>query len=188
MPYTYCLLAAGTFLWCLPFVLARTRHRDPSQLDRRARWGIALQCISYSLLWQGRFWERHPQGWQFALAIAFFALACGLSWTGSRALGRHLQLDAALDPAHRLVQSGPYRFIRHPIYTSMLCVLMGTGVLIAPLYLLAPAALVFLAGAGIRMRVEDGILAARFGEQFAAYRHQVPRMLPFRGRLKPFTP
>ena len=132
MPYTYCLLAAGTFLWCLPFVLARTRHRDPSQLDRRARWGIALQCISYSLLWQGRFWERHPQGWQFALAIACFALACGLSWTGSRALGRHLQLDAALDPAHRLVQSGPYRFIRHPIYTSMLCVLMGTGVLIAP--------------------------------------------------------
>jgi len=177
--YAYCLLAAGTILWCLPFVFTHVKRNGPFQLDRRARWGIALEAVSYSLLWQGRFWDRSLEWWHFALSVLLFALACALSWTGARALGRHLRIDAAVDPTHELVRWGPYRLVRHPIYTSMLCVLLGTGVLIAPLYLLLPAVLIFLIGTEIRMRVEDRMLASRFGEQFTAYQHNVPRMLPF---------
>jgi len=61
----------------------------------------------------------------------------------------------------------------------MLCVLLGTGVLAAPYYLFLPAVLIFLIGTEIRMRVEDGMLASRFGEQFTAYQHNVPRLIPF---------
>src|ERR1022692_5031744 len=48
-----------------------------------------------------------------------------------------------------LSDRAPYRLVRHPIYTSMLCVLLGTGVLISPLYLLLPAVLIFLIGTEI---------------------------------------
>jgi protein-S-isoprenylcysteine O-methyltransferase Ste14 len=177
--YTYIILAAGTILWCAPFVFALAKRRDPFQLDRRARWGVALECVAYSVLWQGRFWERSPEWWRMAASVSLLVLGCMLSWTGARALGRHLRVDAALDPGHDLVRSGPYRVVRHPIYTSMLCVLLGTGVLISPLYLLLPAVLLFLIGTEIRMRVEDRMLASRFGDGFRDYQRNVPRLIPF---------
>ena len=108
---------------------SRTRFAGPPgpalRARRRARWGVALECVSYSLLWQGPFWVRSPEWWRLALSVSLFALACALSWTAARALGRHLRIDASVDSTHELVRSGPYRLIRHPIYTSMLCVLAG---------------------------------------------------------------
>jgi protein-S-isoprenylcysteine O-methyltransferase Ste14 len=96
-----------------------------------------------------------------------------------RALGRQWRIDAGLNPDHELVTSGPYRVVRHPIYTSMLCVLSGTGFLIAPLPILLLSTLVFIAGAEIRMRIEDKLLASRFGERFEDYRRRVPAYIPF---------
>ena len=57
-----------------------------------------------------------------------------ISWTG--ALGRQWRIDAGLSADHQLITSGPYRFVRHPIYTSMLSILLGTGFLITPWWLL----------------------------------------------------
>jgi protein-S-isoprenylcysteine O-methyltransferase Ste14 len=166
----YGIVAVGTVLWCLPFLLVRSKSRGSLTQDRRARWGIALKCAAYTLLWQGRFWERTPALRQTLVAAILFAVACALSWSAAFALGRQLRLDAALSADHELVRSGPYRLVRHPIYTSMLGVLVGTGVLIAPWYLLAPAIVLFLIGAAIRIRVEDALLESRFGEQFRTYR------------------
>ena len=68
---------------------------------------------------------------------------------------------------------------RHPIYTSMLCILLGTGFMITPWRMLLVASLVFIVGMEIRVRVEDRLLASRFGEQFLAYRRSVPAYVPF---------
>ena len=70
--------------------------------------------------------------------MVFFFLATLLSWTGARALGRQWRIDAGLSADHQLITSGPYRFVRHPIYTSMLSILLGTGFLITPWWLLLP--------------------------------------------------
>jgi protein-S-isoprenylcysteine O-methyltransferase Ste14 len=101
------------------------------------------------------------------------------SWTASIALGRYLRVDAALDTRHELIRSGPYRFIRNPIYSSMLCVLLATALLLTPLWLVLIALAVFLIGTAIRIRAEEKLLAARFGEQFYAYRKSVSRLIPF---------
>jgi len=139
---------------------------------------MLLQAVSYSLLWQSVFWARSPGLWRTALCVFFLTLAGLLSWTATRALGRHLRFDAALGPDHQLVRSGPYRAIRHPIYTSMLCILLGTGFLITSLPILAAATLVCLAGTEIRVRVEDNLLASHFGDEFRAYRHAVSAYVP----------
>ena len=154
--------------------------REACQAARSARrWGILLVAVSYSLLWQGRFWERSPWSWQVALSIAFFALASLLSWTGARALGRQWRIDAGLSADHELVTSGPYRFVRHPIYTSMLCIMLGTGFLITRWWLLLPAISLFIVGTEIRVRIEDSLLASHFGERFAEYQQRVPAYIPF---------
>ena len=177
--YAYGILAAGWLIWLTPFFRAKRTEKPAKQVDRRARWGILLVGISFCLLWQGRFWERSPRPWQIALSILFFAFASVLSWTGARALGRQWRIDAGLSDDHELITSGPYRSVRHPIYTSMLGVILGTGSLITPWWLLLPSLLLFVIGTEIRVRIEDHLLASQFGDRFAEYQKRVPAYTPF---------
>lgn len=176
----YVILAVGTIAWFTPFPIYYTRGAKGSLTkDYSARWGILLECVAYALLWQGHFWLHAPAPWQIALSVAFFALASLTSWTASIALGRYLRVDAALDTEHELIRSGPYRFIRNPVYTSMLCVDIATALLITPIWLFLIALAVFLTGTTIRIHAEERLLAARFGPQFAEYRRSVARLIPF---------
>jgi protein-S-isoprenylcysteine O-methyltransferase Ste14 len=166
--------------WVLPFLLANRRKGAKAvAIDRRARWGVLLQGLSYAVLMTGRFWLRQPNPWRVALALIFLVLGATLSWSGVRALGRQWRVDAGLNAEHDLVREGPYRFVRHPIYSSMLCVFLAVGLLMAPWPLFACAALLFLIGTEIRVRIEEKLLASRFGDQFARYRSAVSAYVPF---------
>jgi len=184
--YIYGIIAAGWLIWFSPFVLAQWKAkraaqatRGSVQIDPRARWGMLLQALSYGILWQNPFWTRSPRMWQVALSFLCLSLACLFSWTATPSLGPQWRLDAGLNPDHELVTSGPYRVVRHPIYASMLCLLLGMGLLVAPFALLLLATGVFVAGTEIRVRIEDRLLAGRFGDLFANYRRKVPAYVPF---------
>jgi len=177
--YAYAILVAGWLLWMTPFALIKRSGNPAKHIDRRARWGVVIVAIGYSLLWQGKFWLRHPQSWQMILAIVFFALGILLSWTSTRALGRQWRIDAGLSSDHELIMAGPYRFVRHPIYTSMLCVLLATGFVVTPLPLFLLAIVVFVFGTEIRVRIEDKLLASQFGDTFQRYQENVPAYVPF---------
>jgi protein-S-isoprenylcysteine O-methyltransferase Ste14 len=176
--YGYLVVVGGWVLWAIPFVRARLGIEPAKVVDRRARWGVVLVGIGYGLLWQGRFWERSLPAWRLAIAICFLLLAALLSWTGTRALGRQWRIDAGLSSDHELITAGPYRVVRHPIYASMLCLFLGTGLTFAPPWLFAIGTVFFFAGTEIRVRIEERLLASRFGDTFAAYRRRVPAYIP----------
>jgi protein-S-isoprenylcysteine O-methyltransferase Ste14 len=165
-------------IWLLPFVLAHRNSQQAQKVDRRARWGMLLVAIAYSLIWQGHFWERPLSWWRVVPSILILVLACILSWSSTRSLGRQWRVDAGLNADHELVRAGPYRYVRHPIYASMLCVFLGTALMITSLVLFLPALVFFIAGSEIRVRIEDGLLASRFGEQFSQYKKSVPAYFP----------
>ena len=178
--YAYAILALGWIILVMPFLLAEGKSGPAARIDPRARWGILMIAVAYSLLWQGHFWLRPPGIWRVSFSTFFFALASLLSWTGASALGRHWRIDAGLNADHKLVQSGPYRFVRHPIYTSMLSHALATALILStPLPLLLPSALLMIIGTEIRVRTEDKLLASQFGGQFTAYRSGVPAYIPF---------
>jgi protein-S-isoprenylcysteine O-methyltransferase Ste14 len=177
--YAFAVLAAGWFLWVLPFFLVNRQKQPAKQVDKRARWGIILVAVAYAILWQGHFWKMQLRPWRLALSVVFFAFAALLSWTGTRALGRQWRVDAGLTADHRLVKVGPYRVVRHPIYTSMLCTLCGTGILIAPWWLFILSILFFIAGTEIRVHIEEKLLGSHFGEQFIEFKRRVPAYIPF---------
>jgi protein-S-isoprenylcysteine O-methyltransferase Ste14 len=176
--HAYALLAAGWLLWVVPFTWARPGAKSAEVVDRRARWGVALQGLAYSVLWWNDFWLRDPGVGRTALSILFFLLAAVLSWSSVRSLGRQWRVDAGLNADHELVRSGPYRLIRHPIYTSMLCLLFATGLLVAPPAALLFSTLLFLIGTEVRVRIEERLLVARFGEQFLDYERRVAAYVP----------
>ena len=177
--YVYGILFGGWLAWMLPFFLIRRGKSRAEKVDRRARWGIVIEAVGYSILWQNSFWNRSPAAWRLVLGIALLATAVVLSWTSARTLGRHWRFDAGLNADHQLVRSGAYRFVRHPIYTSMLSMLLGTGFLITPLSVLVIATTLFIIGTQIRVRIEDALLAARFGHDFRDYQSKVAAYVPF---------
>lgn len=175
--YVYAILAAGWALWFVPF-LRRWNQRAASKSDNRSRWGMLLEGIAYALLWQGHFWLHRPALWRVMLSVALFVLAALLSWTSTNALGVHLRFEAAVSDGHELVRTGPYAIVRHPIYASMLAVLLATGILVTPWRLLVVALIVFLIGTEIRVQTEDRLLAGHFGDEFSDYRKRVPAYIP----------
>ena len=77
--YAYAILVAGWLLWLMPFSLAKRNTGPAEKLDRRARWGILLVVIAYSMLWQNQFCARLPT-WRAVISIVLFLLAALLSW------------------------------------------------------------------------------------------------------------
>lgn len=178
--YASVVLAAGWIVWTTPFFLVKRGSSGPAQkLDKRARWGILLQTVGFALIAQGHFWTPPFEVWRFVTGIFPLALSCYFSWTGTRALGKQWRLDAGLNADHQLVRSGPYRFVRHPIYASMICLFLGTGFMVAPFWLFAIALAVFVSGTEIRVHVEEALLGSRFGAEFQTYKKSVPAYAPF---------
>ena len=169
-------------LWFLPFLLAR-RKKTPSavQLERGARWGMLLAAAAFWITFAHgpEVWRSKFPVWRMAFAGLFAAMAIVLSWTAVRNLGKQWRIDAGLNADHELVRNGPYRFVRHPIYASMLAMLL-TGILAVGTLPGWPIALVlFIAGTEIRIRIEDQLLRGRFGAEFEAWKRAVPAYLPF---------
>jgi protein-S-isoprenylcysteine O-methyltransferase Ste14 len=98
-------------------------------------------------------------------------------------LGRFLMHEAAVREDHVLLVSGPYRLVRHPVYTGYLALLLGSGLasLNVCLLLLWPVSLL---GILIQAASEEQVLGARFGREYGYYVERVGRLVPrFRRRV-----
>lgn len=177
-PYGYVIVIGGIVLWLTPFVRAKWGGRSLVSIDRRARWGLFLECVGVTLMLQSHFWSMSPPLWRVVASVICFLVANLLSWTSARALGENLRFDAAIGTEHHLVRHGPYRIVRHPIYTSFLCILWGIGLMEATPWLFAAATLVFVVGTEIRVRIEDRLLKERFGEQAVEYQRSTWAYIP----------
>jgi protein-S-isoprenylcysteine O-methyltransferase Ste14 len=91
---------------------------------------------------------------------------------------------APWDPTSRLVVRGPYRHVRNPMISGVLCILLGEALLFTSIALLGWWALVLAINAIWFPLVEEPDLRLRFGADYEAYRAAVPRWLP---RLRPWT-
>ncbi|MFR0355560.1 methyltransferase family protein [Streptomyces sediminimaris] len=129
------------------------------------------------------FW-RHLQYWQPELALTGALLATAstalLLWA-RWVLGTMWASVPMVQEHHELRTDGPYRLVRHPIYTGLLGLVVGAmlacgfGVWTACVAVAVPWLL-------RRVRTEDGLMADQFGASYDAYRARVPALLP---RLRP---
>ena len=177
--YIYLIIVSGVVVWFYPFVGAHQSTPPAITVNRSSRWGVLLQFLAFTLLWQGHFWTRPFVVWRVAGCVALFFFAALLSWTSSSALAGQLRIDAALGADHRLVRTGPYALVRNPIYTSMLLVLCAIALVITGWKLFLAALVVFVIGTEIRVRTEEKLLASHFGEEFQNYKKSVPAYIPF---------
>ena len=93
-------------------------------------------------------------------------------------LGRMWTGIPAVRAGHTLCTSGPFAFVRHPIYTGVVSMLAGTALIYGFGSWTVPA-LAALIGLALKIRVEERLMCETFGEQYDQYRRRVPALLPF---------
>ena len=94
-----------------------------------------------------------------------------------RHLGRNWSAEVRIAVDHELVRTGPYRFLRHPIYTAMLGMFLGTAIASSQYHALIGLALLLVAYLR-KTRLEDQILAQTFGADYDAYRRHTWALVP----------
>ncbi len=92
---------------------------------------------------------------------------------------------APVAPTEHLVIGGPYRYVRNPMYLAVLATIVGQGLLLGRPVLFGYATVVAIAVVGFVYGHEEPTLLAQFGEEYEAYRHQVPGWLPRPTRRRP---
>ncbi|MBU6390230.1 isoprenylcysteine carboxylmethyltransferase family protein [Patescibacteria group bacterium] len=92
-------------------------------------------------------------------------------------IGRDWSSYPTLKEDHRLVTSGPYRFVRHPIYTGMLLAISGSALAAGPFWLIvfAGALVVFI----FRIRAEERLMLSQFPDTYPAYQARTEKLIPF---------
>ena len=99
-----------------------------------------------------------------------------LAWT-FRSLGANLTDTVVTRTKHTLITTGPYRWIRHPLYTAVALATVANGLVAANWFVLVTGSLAF-ALLVIRCRTEEANLMARFGDEYLAYAAGTGRFLP----------
>jgi len=166
--------AAGWFynLWKAPVVQRRTTF-------------LPLWILSIALVWLATMFLRHntlafmtlTMPWlQFVGAVLLIGATAFTLWA-RWVLGTMWAAVAEIKEGHQLHTDGPYRITRHPIYTGLMCMLIGSllinGFGIWVLYFI-----VGLIAVIVKASSEERLLKETFGEQYTQYQHSVPRLIP----------
>ncbi len=143
-------------IWVLAAVSTkRTVYRE-TRAQRLRYW--VLLVIAYLLLLYGR---RLPYPLKARVTL-------GRNWSGV----------VTLKEGHELVERGPYRFVRHPIYTGILTMFFATAFAQGHLFGFVGTLLMF-ASFWIKLRDEEKLMLQQFPERYADYRRRAKRIIPF---------
>jgi protein-S-isoprenylcysteine O-methyltransferase Ste14 len=187
---TICSMITGIFVLASWFALVlywnvsarsiKSAAEDQSFSARLARMPVWLGFVLFIVAWAHPFGpamiRRTPLS--DSVGVAFCAFGLWVAIWSRKVLGAEWSRDVELKQGHRLVQNGPYRLMRHPIYSGHL--LMGLGTAIASGSLIAFAGLAsFALGFWIKLKQEDRLLLRGFPDEYPPYKAHVRALIPF---------
>lgn len=180
------LLILGLWLVWAGYWLVASHNLKPVR-RRESPWtrgAFLTQAVVTAMLLAPHGWSGWlaakviPGGWvRFWVAAALVTAGLGLCLWARRTLAGNWSGAVTLKEGHELVQNGPYRSIRHPIYTGVLMMILGTGLAGGEVHALLafPIALTAL---WLRSRMEERWMSEAFGERYADYRKNSWALVP----------
>ena len=157
-------------------------------LERQSLLSALAHRIPIGLGWCLLVFRRFPppMNWQViphtAPAIVAGTAICvwGLYVTiwARRTLAGNWSSDVTFKQGHELIRTGPYRFVRHPIYTGLLVMCIGTAIAIGQLRCWLAVVVVGI-GFWIKLSQEERLLMRHFPEEYPRYRKEVKALVPW---------
>jgi protein-S-isoprenylcysteine O-methyltransferase Ste14 len=161
------LLAAGVRLCVVPCIIGMLIYmRAPQHLQ----W--ASMPLPVTVRWAG---------------VPILLAAEGLFCWALFSLGQSFSVSLAIFEQHALITSGPYRFMRHPMYAAIMGISAALFLVTANWFLGGSLGLAALLVTVFRTPLEERTLVDRFGERYARYAEQTARYRP-RSIRRPLTP
>ena len=174
--------------WLAMLAILTRRHlqvRAPeASRAQTSRVGLLLQVIAYAGVFgmhpatRARLEQWHWPALAAALGMAMAVFGAVVVVWCQRELGVQWSLTARLVEGHRLVASGPYAWVRHPIYAAMIPMLAATAVAFSSPRVLLVTLVLYVIGTRIRIASEERLMASAFGDEWSAYRRRVPALIP----------
>jgi protein-S-isoprenylcysteine O-methyltransferase Ste14 len=139
--------------------------------------GLLLWVPSHRYVGPLRMWRvTWIEAW---ISVALIALGFAFAWWARVHLGPLWSGTVTKKPDHRVVDSGPYAIVRHPIYTGLLLAVIATAAAKGTILALA-GAVVITVGLWMKAKLEEGWLRQELGaDAYDAYRRRVPMLVPF---------
>lgn len=111
------------------------------------------------------------------LGVALTAAGIGFAIWARLYLGSNWSGTVTVKVGHELVRTGPYRFVRHPIYTGLITALLGTGLLRAQVRSLIALVLIYV-GFKMKSKIEERTMIQTFGAQYHEYSRTTGAIIP----------
>ena len=182
-------LQFARLLWLAVFVLwvilGRMRKRTVASSSNArvwiALWGVMLAwLILFSRAFRpGLLAERFlPVNPAIAYSgLALTAAGLGFAAWARFAIGRNWGSMITVQQDHRLMRTGPYAIVRHPIYSGLILATLGTAIIVGELGGLVSVALVAISW-GHKARLEESFMIEQFGAEYDEYRRSTKRLIP----------
>lgn len=164
--------------------LTRRSRESGASRDRYSLallWGTILLSVWLSIMcvaWFPSATLAHRRAF-YLLGLGLFFGGVLLRWYSIWYLGRYFTVDVSIAKEHRVINAGPYRFIRHPSYTGALIAFLGFGFCLGNymsiLFLILPILGAFM----WRIHVEERALSEALGEDYRAYMLRTKRLVPW---------
>lgn len=116
--------------------------------------------------------------WQRWVGAVLGGLAIPAAWWVFRSLGRNVSETVLTKNDHELVTSGPYRWLRHPLYSTGGMLFIGVGLMAANWFILLFAVLAVVLTRLIAIPLEERALLSKFGDEYRTYMRRTGRMVP----------
>lgn len=165
-------------VWLVFAIRNRNSGRRRSPRASAVRLLLVL-AIVFAIRFANRF-SATPFG---NLSVDFAAGGAALSLVGVAfaiwarvSLGRNWGMPMTLHTAPELVTSGPYGYVRHPIYSAMAAMVIGTALVFPPAALWAVGSMVYMV---ISARREEKDMERRFPDTYPAYKQRSKMFVPF---------
>lgn len=138
---------------------------------------VVMILASYWPLQGTMLWRASPAiGWAMAGLVV---LGLGFTWAARLHLGPLWSSTSAPSEDHRVVDTGPYGVVRHPVYAGLLLAVGATAVESGRVEAMA-GALLLVAAISLRAKLEERFLRRDLGDDaYAGYRRRVPMLIPF---------
>ena len=173
--------------WVVSWVAASLwSGRTEKRAATREMWIYRIVIFAGAILiapWTAQVLGERPTwqaGYYGAYALVGVMLTgLALTWWARIHLGCLWSSAITRKEKHRLIETGPYAFVRHPIYTGLIIALLATAAIEATLVALLGALLIVL-GLWVKARAEERFLMTELGpDAYESYRRRVPMLVPF---------
>ena len=137
---------------------------------------IASHGLPWSSLMNLRFWPRSMWAYWTGVAVLLAGVAFAV-WARVH-LGSNWSGTVTVKEDHELIRTGPYAWVRHPIYTGLIAGLIGTAICSGTLRAALGVAIIATA-LYVKSRTEERFMLETFPGQYERYREEVPALVPF---------